>query len=99
MSGVYSFEELQKVLSPVFARYGVGKAILFGSYGKGTADAGSDVDILVDSGLKGLSFMGFLDDVQKTVGKDVDLFDVTHIEPGSLIENEIHRTGVLLYAK
>ena len=99
MSGVYTFEELKNALSPIFLRYGVQKAVLFGSYGKGTAGDQSDVDILVESGLRGLSFMGFLDDVKTTVGKDVDLFDVTHIEPGSLIENEIRRTGVLLYEK
>ena len=75
------------------------KAVLFGSYSKGTAVPNSDVDLLVDSGLRGLRFVGLLGDVQEAVGKDVDLFDVTHIVPGSVIDREIQSTGVVLYEK
>ena len=32
-------------------------------------------------------------------GKDVDLFDVSHIEPDSLIDREIQATGVMVYEK
>ena len=72
---------------------------LFGSYGKGTATEKSDVDLLVDSGLRGLKFVGFLDEVQRTVGKEVDLFDVSHIQAGSQIEREIKDTGITVYEK
>lgn len=99
MTKVYTVKELREILAPVFARYGVRRAVLFGSYGKGTATEKSDVDLLVDSGLKGLRFVGFLDDVQRTVGKDVDLFDVTHIQAGSKIEREIASSGVTVYEK
>ena len=43
--------------------------------------------------------LGFLDEVQKALGKAVDLFDVRHIEPGSLIDQEIRTTGVTVYEK
>ena len=72
---------------------------MFGSYGKGTATEKSDVDLLVDSNLRGLRFVGFLDDVQTALGKDVDLFDVSHIQPGSRIDREIQETGVTIYEK
>lgn len=71
--------------------------MLFGSYGKGSATEKSDVDLLVDSSLKGLRFIGLLGDVQQAVGKEVDLFDVTHIEAGSRIDKEIKETGVTVY--
>lgn len=96
---IYTVPQLQDTLSPVFARNGVKKAVLFGSYGKGNATEKSDVDLLVDSGLTGLRFIGFLDEVQKALGKEVDLFDVRHIEPGSLIDREIQTTGVTVYEK
>ncbi len=99
MSEIYTLPQLKASLTPVFDAYGIRKAILFGSYGKGTATEKSDIDLLVDSGLQGLRFVGFLDDVQKAVGKEVDLFDVAHIEVGSLIENEIRQTGVVMYEK
>ena len=99
MDKVYTIPELKTILSPVFAEHGVKWAVLFGSYAKGTATEKSDIDLLVDSRLRGLRFVGFLDDVQKTVGKNVDLFDVTHIEAGSRIDQEIRQTGVTVYEK
>ena len=99
MSGIYTLPQLKAALTPVFDAYAIRKAILFGSYSKGTATENSDVDLLVDSGLRGLRFVGFLDDVQKAVGKDVDLFDITHIDAGSRIDREIQQTGVTVYEK
>lgn len=94
----YSHARIKKCLTPVFRKYGVKRAILFGSYGKGTATEQSDVDLLVDSGLKGLRFVGLIEEVRTALdGKDVDMFDAAHIEKGSLIDSEIAETGVLLY--
>lgn len=97
MSEIYTIPELREALSPIFGKYGIHKAVLFGSYGKGRATPKSDIDLLVDSRLRGLRFMVLLDDIQSAIGKEVDLFDVSHIEPGSLIDREIRTTGVLLY--
>ena len=99
MSEIYTLPQLKRVLTPVFDAYGVRKAILFGSYAKGTATEKSDIDLLVDSRLRGLRFVGLLDDVQRTVGKSVDLLDVTHSEAGSRIDREIQQTGVTVYEK
>lgn len=99
MGKVYSVSELSEMLRPVFNRYGVRKAVLFGSYGRGTATESSDIDLLVDSRLRGLRFVGFIEDVRRTVGSDVDLLDITHIEKGSRVEREIARTGVTVYEK
>ena len=99
MSGVYTLPQLRELLLPVFSEYDIQKAVLFGSYGKGTASPDSDVDLLVNSGLHGLRFVGFLGDIQKAVGKEIDLLDVTHVVPGSRIDREIRQTGVVLYEK
>ena len=99
MSGVYTVPQLQEILIPIFGQYNIRKAVLFGSYGKGTASPKSDVDLLVDSGLRGLRFVGLLGEVQNAIGKEVDLFDITHIVPGSMIDREIQQTGVVLYEK
>ena len=97
---VYSVDELKTLLFPVFRDYQIKRAVLFGSYGKGLATPKSDVDLLVDSGLRGLKFVGLIGDIQHSLqGKDVDVFDITHIEKGSLVEREINQTGVEIYAK
>ena len=94
---VYTIEQLKAMLVPVFRLYGVKSAVLFGSYGKGMANAKSDVDLLVDSRLKGLRFVGLMEDVRNAIDKDIDLFDINHVEEDSKVQDEINKTGVLIY--
>lgn len=94
---LYTIDQIKSILIPVFKEYSIRKAILFGSYAKGNADVKSDVDILVDSGLKGMAFFGLLEDVVTALEKEVDLLDVTQIVPNSEVDNEILQTGVIIY--
>ena len=96
---IYSISEIRAALLPIFYQYNVQRAILFGSYSKANATAQSDVDLLVDSGLRGLQFVGLSEDIREALDKNVDVFDVTHIEPHSKIDDEIRDTGVLIYEK
>ena len=91
--------DARRMLAPVFDQYGVSKAVLFGSVAKGTATAKSDLDLLVQSDLKGLKFVGLIEAVRQAAGMPVDVFDVTHIEQGPLIDQEIQATGVTIYEK
>lgn len=94
-----SIPELTKALTPVFKDYGISRAVLFGSVAKETATDKSDLDLLVDSGIHGLKFVGFMEAVRERAGMPVDIFDVSHIEAGSNIDREIRETGVTIYEK
>ena len=94
---VYTIAKIKSLLQPIFSRYHVKKAVLFGSYAKGLALKNSDVDILVDSGLKGLAFFGLLEDVVTALDKNVDMLDVSQITPDSPVDREIHNSGVIIY--
>ena len=93
MEQMYTIEQMREKLIPVFRSNGVRKATLFGSYCKGCATPSSDVDLLVDSGLKGLRFFGLLEDVCQSLQCNVDLIDQSQIIPGSRIDHEIRETG------
>ena len=97
MDAVYSINDLKRSLSPVFDRYGVRSATLFGSYAKGLAGERSDVDLLVDSGLRGLAFYGLLEGVTDALSVPVDMIDITQIERGSEVDREIQKSGVRIY--
>ena len=97
MSEVYTIDRLKGVLTPVFKKNKVRKAILFGSYSKGQATAHSDVDLLVDSDLRGLAFFGLMDDVCSVLDCRVDLIDTHDIIPDSRVDREIRNTGVVIY--
>ena len=97
MNNTYTVSQIQDILVPIFREYNIRKAILFGSYAKGSAKDKSDIDLLVDSGLKGLAFFGLLEDVVNALGKDVDLLDTSQIILNSDVDNEIKKTGVMIY--
>ena len=97
---IFTADEIRARLGPVMEKNMVKRAVLFGSYSKGTATELSDVDIMVDSNLRGLDFFGFVEDIRASLaGKDVDVIDVAEIMPNSPIEKEINATGVEIYAK
>lgn len=100
MNSILTVDEIVSMLNLVFRSYGIKKAVLFGAYSKNTASEKSDVDLCVDSGLRGLKFVGFIDAIKSALGgKEVDIIDVTHIDKGSIVEKEIERTGVEIYAE
>ena len=91
--------DIQAVLTPVFDSYGISWAVLFGSVVRGNATEKSDLDLLVDSRLRGLRFVGFMEAVRQAAGMPVDVFDISHIEKDSKIDREIRSTGVTIYEK
>lgn len=97
MDRIYSVDEIAEVLKPVFFEFGVKKAVLFGSYASGNPTKKSDIDILVDSGLKGMAFFGLLNDVASVLTVPVDLIDVTQVEVDSPVYREISKNGVAIF--
>jgi len=94
---LYDALDIKRKLEPIFVANGVKSAMLFGSYAQGHATASSDVDILVDSGLRGLDFVGLIESVREILQKNVDIIDVNYIDRGSPVEREIMATGVRIY--
>ena len=93
-----TIDTIKSILTPVFVKYDIKQAVLFGSFAKGCANENSDVDLLVDSRLKGLRFVGFTEAVRQAVDRPVDVIDVSHIEKDSRLDKEIRLTGVTIYA-
>ena len=94
---LYTIYEIKKVLKPIFDKHKVKKAILFGSYVKGTADSRSDIDLVVETNLKGLDFYGLLGEVTDKLRFPVDLIDKREIKKNSKFEKEVKETGVTIY--
>ncbi|GHT02162.1 hypothetical protein AGMMS50276_31830 [Synergistales bacterium] len=96
---VYTIEEIKKRVIPVLKTNNVNTAILFGSYANNKAHRKSDIDILVDSGLRGLRFSGFAYEVQLALEKDTDIYDVYYLPDDSPLNDEILKTGVTIYER
>ncbi len=96
---IYSIEELQSRIAPIAMKYGVERVYLFGSYAKGCATSGSDVDLRIDKGsLRGLfALSGLRLDICEALSKDVDL-----LTTGSLDDNfrdRIQSDEVMIYER
>ncbi len=100
-SNIISVEQIKEKTIPILRNYPVDKAILFGSYAKGEATNKSDTDLYIDTNgeLRGLDFVGLLEILVDALGADIDLIDKSHIEPDSLIIQEIEDGGVVIYEK
>ena len=67
---------LQTELRPIFASYGIKKAVLFGSVSKGTNTENSDIDIMVvfvDGPKIGFRFAGMVCELEDLLQRNVDL--------------------------
>ena len=94
----YSIDEIKTLLEPVFRKHHVKRAVLFGSYSCGRASKTSDVDIMVESPLRGLEFFALLEDVVSTLQKEVDLIEMRQLTEKSSFKDNIDHNGVEIYA-
>jgi len=94
-----TLEAIRQTLLPVFAQEPVYRAILFGSYAKGTATDNSDIDLVIDSHGKliGLGFYRVLEEVASVLGREVDMLEISQIGAASPLWKEIEKDGVVIY--
>ena len=89
--------DLQRSVTPILKKYGVTKAAVFGSYGRGDDHFGSDIDLLVEL-KKNLSLLGFSSlkqDLQDKLNRRVDLIEYSQIKP--LLKDYILKDAKVFY--
>jgi predicted nucleotidyltransferase len=67
---------IQEKVAPIMAKYGIKRAAVFGSVSRGENRLDSDIDLLVKLGDQPMGmfrYMQFIDEVEKTLGRKVDL--------------------------
>ena len=95
---MYSVEEIQKIVSPIAARYGVDRVYLFGSYARGDNRADSDIDLRVDKGrARGLQMAFLLSDLEDALRLPVDLLSTAALDQP--FSDAISREEKLLYER
>ena len=95
---VYTIEEIKAKAVPIAKKYGVKRLSLFGSYARGEADAGSDLDFLYDDINCNVMFayFGFVQDLEDEFGCHVDAVSMDISDKKFLAE--VQQDEVILYA-
>ena len=72
---VATIDSLKYLLLPVFKKYGIKKASLFGSYARGEAGSSSDVDIVIEGGRLNdmFSYYEFVESCNKATRRKTDV--------------------------
>ena len=98
---IYTIEEIKNILKDILNNEPVYQVILFGSYAKKEANQESDIDLVIDtkSKLKGFALLKLICQIQEKLQKDVDCFEKYEIIKNSKIDEEIKKTGVIVYEK
>lgn len=93
----YTISEIKDKATPIAKAYGIGRMSLFGSYARGEAKDGSDIDLYIERGrLKSLlQYFAFIDELESVLNCHVDVV-TTGIEDKQFLST-IMKEGVLLY--
>ena len=72
-----AINQIKKLTEPIFKKYGVDKAYIFGSYARGDYNENSDIDIIITAKkIKSLLIIGsILENLKQVLQKEVDLIE------------------------
>lgn len=96
-NGILDLKTITEKCKTVLDSYPVQYCILFGSYAKGKAKGGSDVDLLVASDVKGLKFYEMVEKLRSALHKKADVLNLEQLRDNMELTNEILKDGIRIY--
>lgn len=94
--GVLSIQTIKELLIPILSKYNITYCYLFGSYARGEARNNSDVDLLVDTDITGLSFLQLVEEIRTTLNKKIDILRLCDLQYNNPIILQILKEGIKL---
>ena len=93
-TGLLSIDKIKAVVSSIMSKYKIKTCYLFGSYAKDKASPTSDIDLLIDFDITGLSYYGLVEELREKLHKKVDLLTLKSIENNAQLMYEILKSGI-----
>ncbi|WP_448519525.1 nucleotidyltransferase family protein [Rhodoflexus sp.] len=94
-----NIEEIKQKTRPIFHKYNIKKAGIFGSFAKGTANARSDIDLLIETqeNISLLDFIQIKNELEDTLSMPVDL--VLYDAVKARLQDDIFAEEIRIYGK
>lgn len=93
-----SIAAIRKRVAPIYEKYPIRKAYLFGSYARGNATESSDVDLCIEGDIKSFFMLsGIYSDLKDALGTELDLLN--KLPDSDLFKENLKRDEVLLYER
>ena len=92
--GVYHLEKIKELLLPILRKHNISYCYLFGSYARNEAKPTSDIDLLVDTDMTGIRFLGLVEEIREKLCKKIDLLRLKDLEASNPIILEILKEGI-----
>lgn len=100
---IYTFEEIKSITKPIFEKYKITKAYLFGSYARREATSNSDIDIMIlkeNSNITTLlNLADFEEELEKAFHKRVDVIIEETYTQEIISENKYGKLAKELFYK
>lgn len=103
---ILSIDAIRLMVLPIVQRYGIDRATLFGSYARGDATAGSDIDLLIkcDNIRNMEDYLGLQEGLKKAIGKNVDIVMADALESDNTraakrLREHIERDKVIIFER
>jgi predicted nucleotidyltransferase len=95
--GILPLAYLKEAVASVIKEYPVDFVYLFGSYAKGKATEGSDVDLLLSTDVDGLAFFALAGKLEAALHKKVDAIRFKDLKRDQALLSEIMKTGEKIF--
>ena len=97
-TSVFTMEQIAAAVKPLADKYRVKEIYLFGSYARGEAEENSDLDFLVFGGemFRRTMIFALAEDLREVLKKNVDVFEITEVNPDSNFYQTIMKEKVLV---
>lgn len=97
-ASVFTMEQIAAAVKPLADKYRVKEIYLFGSYARGEAEENSDLDFLVFGGemFRRTMIFALAEDLREVLKKNVDVFEITEVNPDSNFYQTIMKEKVLV---
>lgn len=95
-SDIFAIKDIENSVKPIAEKYKVKELYLFGSYARGEANEGSDLDFLVYGGenFRPVLIFSFAEELREILKKNVDVFEINEIDRDSRFYNVIMKEKI-----